>query len=521
MAGLNNNNNPFQGQVRLGPQYVQLVPGPPGPGGGAGGYVTVQINGAPLAAESVLNFLGLDGVDNPGVGTNITLDFANANAIGILPVPHGGTGLGTLTAGALLLGNGVSPVGNLPPGPAGNVVTSTGAAWGSSPAATGFTPGADLVTSTSLLQWVSSLSGPTGDGTETVVAVDRLNFGVDRDSTLSQDTTGQVLGESILIGGQSGINTNFQPGNLNFVVPASRGTGNDAAFQVCYATPEIPMFAVKPTANFGRGWLAIWAAGPDAGIVFGAGNPLFLIDPTGNVYLNSGFVFGQPATLNLSFGQNTAGGNSFTFSDKGAQFFNASLGAGNEVVSIGVCTTPATQGALATTGGVAQVVATVGLQWLSPPHAGGVGEKAFTTTLGAASNDTWNTQAMARPQYLKIGTTVTNGTVVQTVTPPVIATVGAAGRFKVEVVGKTVTAGATGALGDMCSFLFTGSYRNIGGTCTIVGTPKELDASFDTSHVGATVAITASGATYLVTVTAATNAGAVVDWEILTEELTV
>ncbi len=36
MAGFNNSSNPFQSQVRLGPQYVQLVPGLPGPQGTPG-----------------------------------------------------------------------------------------------------------------------------------------------------------------------------------------------------------------------------------------------------------------------------------------------------------------------------------------------------------------------------------------------------------------------------------------------------------------------------------------------------
>jgi hypothetical protein len=160
-----------------------------------------------------------------------------------------------------------------------------------------------------------------------------------------------------------------------------------------------------------------------------------------------------------------------------------------------------------------------GLHWLAPLHTGGIGSRSFDTTHGAAAIDDPATQQMANPKYLKLGTTTSNGTVVQTVTPPT-GTFGIAGRFLTTIVGRTTNAGSSGAVGDMCSLLITGSYKNVSSTVSVIGTPKELDSSFDTSHVGAAVAITASSATYLVTVTAATNAGAVVDWTILTQELT-
>lgn len=52
MAGLNNNANPIQSQVRLGPQLIQLVPGPPGPAGPAGGVVTTKVNFTQPAANA-------------------------------------------------------------------------------------------------------------------------------------------------------------------------------------------------------------------------------------------------------------------------------------------------------------------------------------------------------------------------------------------------------------------------------------------------------------------------------------
>ena len=55
MAGLNNDNNPIQSQVRLGPQAIQLVPGPPGPPGPPGGVVTTTANFTQPAVNSTVS----------------------------------------------------------------------------------------------------------------------------------------------------------------------------------------------------------------------------------------------------------------------------------------------------------------------------------------------------------------------------------------------------------------------------------------------------------------------------------
>lgn len=48
---------------------------------------------------------------------------------GTLPVARGGTGASTLTANAVIIGNGTSAVSSVSPGTAGNVLTSDGSAW--------------------------------------------------------------------------------------------------------------------------------------------------------------------------------------------------------------------------------------------------------------------------------------------------------------------------------------------------------------------------------------------------------
>lgn len=51
---------------------------------------------------------------------------------GILPAANGGTGAGTLAAGALLVGGGTGVVGTLAPGTDGNSMMDTGTTWVSS-----------------------------------------------------------------------------------------------------------------------------------------------------------------------------------------------------------------------------------------------------------------------------------------------------------------------------------------------------------------------------------------------------
>jgi hypothetical protein len=64
MAGLNNNSNPFQNQVRIGPQYIQLVPGSPGPAGN--GALTIQSNNGAIIQRGTLDLVGFTYTDDAG-----------------------------------------------------------------------------------------------------------------------------------------------------------------------------------------------------------------------------------------------------------------------------------------------------------------------------------------------------------------------------------------------------------------------------------------------------------------------
>jgi len=89
-------------------------------GGGGAGTVTDVTASSPLASSG-------------GTTPNISLT-------GIVPVANGGTGLATLTANNVILGNGTSTPSFVAPSTSGNVLTSNGTTWQSTaPAAGGVT----------------------------------------------------------------------------------------------------------------------------------------------------------------------------------------------------------------------------------------------------------------------------------------------------------------------------------------------------------------------------------------------
>ena len=120
-------------------------------GGSAGGSTTqVQYNsGGSFAGSANLTFDGTTLTANDIIDSSLTASkpvFTNGSknlvSTGTLGVDQGGTGLTTLTANNVILGNGTSTPTFVAPSTNGNVLTSNGSTWVSStPAATGATRG--------------------------------------------------------------------------------------------------------------------------------------------------------------------------------------------------------------------------------------------------------------------------------------------------------------------------------------------------------------------------------------------
>jgi len=122
-------------------------------GGSAGGSNTqVQFNSSGSFGGSssltwngtILTSTGFGGPINGTVGatTPAAGAFTTLTATTPVGVASGGTGLATLTANNVILGNGTSTPSFVAPGTAGNVLTSNGTTWSSTtPAASGATKG--------------------------------------------------------------------------------------------------------------------------------------------------------------------------------------------------------------------------------------------------------------------------------------------------------------------------------------------------------------------------------------------
>jgi len=111
-----------------------------------------------LATNKVLGraTAGTGAAEELSVGTALSVS-GGTLAVTTVPAANGGTGLNTLTANNVLLGNGTSAVQTVAPGTSGNVLTSNGTTWASAAPAGGWTQIAALTTTSGTTATFSSI----------------------------------------------------------------------------------------------------------------------------------------------------------------------------------------------------------------------------------------------------------------------------------------------------------------------------------------------------------------------------
>jgi len=128
------------------------------------------------------------------------------------PVSSGGTGVSTLTANNVILGNGTSPVQFVAPGTSGNLLTSNGTTWTSAAAPTAFLTGM-------IILWSGSIASiPAGfalcDGTNGTPNL-RDRFVVGAGSTYAVNATGGSADAIVVSHTHTATSTVTDPGHFH------------------------------------------------------------------------------------------------------------------------------------------------------------------------------------------------------------------------------------------------------------------------------------------------------------------
>lgn len=92
---------------------------------------SVSGSGFTTLVNNTLSAPGAIGSVTPSTGAFTTLSASSLTLTNKLPVAQGGTGLASLTANNVILGNGTSTPTFVAPGTSGNVLTSNGTTWAS------------------------------------------------------------------------------------------------------------------------------------------------------------------------------------------------------------------------------------------------------------------------------------------------------------------------------------------------------------------------------------------------------
>jgi len=193
---------------------------------GSGSYISNQTS---QQASSSFNISGAGVVGGQLSANSLTLSNA-------LSAANGGTGRTSLTANAVLIGNGTGAVAFVSPGVSGNVLTSNGSAWvaGAAPAS-GVSAVGTIATS-------SNVKGATISGTSiTLTPADATNGGIVTSGaqtfagtkTFSNvNISGNLVGSTVN-SSLSGFNASLIAVNADFTISAANATTYNGKVLVC------------------------------------------------------------------------------------------------------------------------------------------------------------------------------------------------------------------------------------------------------------------------------------------------
>ena len=165
---------------------------------------------------------GTGAAEELSVGTALSLS-GGTLAVTTVPVPNGGTGLTTLTANNVLLGNGTSALQTVAPGTSGNVLTSNGTTW-TSAAPSGWTQIATLTTTSGTTATFSSIPATYNDLLAVYKTVSHNGSGSDPDGFRVQFSTDGSTYTNPIFGGSAAATENLS-GSV-FIPGYTKGAGS-------------------------------------------------------------------------------------------------------------------------------------------------------------------------------------------------------------------------------------------------------------------------------------------------------
>ena len=220
-------------------------------------------------------------------GTNFIAASAAFTNGSVLPVSGGGTGLSTLTANNVILGNGTSNPTFVAPGTTGNVLTSNGSTWASS------APAGEFVSGTRMT--FNQTNAPTGWTKST--SVDNAGF--------------RLVSGSVSSGGSVDFTTAFASQTPTGSVSTSISSISGSAGATTLTTPQIPSHRHATIFNQGANNPLDYQLGPND-----AGNIGTFSFPKGTNNIGGGGSHDHPFSFSSGTASSSFSGNAINLAVK-------------------------------------------------------------------------------------------------------------------------------------------------------------------------------------------------------------